>query len=87
MGERLEALRLCSEIPFVRAAKLFEALTHVSFAKNSSNLVCAGHVQALKLCSLCAQLYLASTILTRLRPLALPDLANFLDCSPVNRNQ
>ena len=30
-----QALRLCSEIPYARAAKLFQALTHVSMSKNS----------------------------------------------------
>ena len=37
-----------------------------------------GHFQALKLSSLYAQLYIASPILTRLRPLALPSLTNIL---------
>ena len=47
---------------------------------------CAGPAWAVKLCSLCAQLYLASAILTRLLSLASTDLSNIWDCTPLNPN-
>ena len=65
---------LSAAAPSNRPAKLLSSSV-------SSNLVCAGHVWALKLCSLCAQLYLASPTSTLLHSWALPDLTKNLGCT------